>query len=63
MFQSIAEIVFFGSYFIAWVSGEISNIGGKSDLWLSISAWAALLIVCLIIFANRGIVYRKPPIA
>ena len=56
----IAEIVFFASYFVAWVTGEISNVGGKSDIWISISAWAALAIAALLVFYNGRPLLDRP---
>lgn len=43
----LAEIVFFGSYFIAWVEKEIPH-----TLWLNISAIAAIVIVVLLLVDN-----------
>lgn len=53
----IAEIVFFGSYFIAWVSKEIPH-----TTWLTVSAIAALVIALMLLFF-RGYPYvnRRTP--
>jgi hypothetical protein len=55
----LAEIVFFASYFIAWITGEISNVGGKGDLWLAVSAWAALFVAVCLLFYNAGPLVRE----
>lgn len=56
----VAEVVFFGSYFIAWCSNEIAH-----TTWLNVSAWAALVIVvALLLFdAYPAVVRRAPPAA
>ena len=43
----LAEIIFFGSYFIAWVSKEIPH-----TTWLNVSAISAIVIVILLVLYN-----------
>jgi hypothetical protein len=51
----LAELVFFASYFIAWVVNELPHV-----IWIDISAIAAIVIVACIVFANRALVDRAP---
>lgn len=53
----LAEIVFFGSYFIAWMENEIAHTP-----WLNISAIAALVLaIMLLIFNGYPYVNRQRP--
>lgn len=49
----LAEIVFFGSYFIAWLDKQIPHV-----TWLNISAIAALVIAVLLVVYN-GYTYSQ----
>jgi hypothetical protein len=52
----VAEVVFFGSYFIAWMSNEIAH-----TTWLNVSAICALILaVALLLFNGYGY-YRNQP--
>lgn len=56
----LAQIVFFGAYFIAWVTNELPHV-----LWVTISAIAAIVIAVLLLL-YRGYPYvnhRNPPAA
>ena len=59
MYPAIAEVVFFVSYFIAWVSGELVSAKPGTDIWLAISAWAALIVAVAIVFANRKLIDHR----
>lgn len=51
----VAQVVFFGSYFIAWANNEIPHA-----TWLNVSAWAALVIVvALLLFDAYPLVVRR----
>jgi hypothetical protein len=53
----LAEIVFFGSYFIAWVTNEIPH-----TTWLNVSAIAAIVVVvCLLLFNGYPYLNRQHP--
>lgn len=45
----IAQVVFFGSYFIAWVANQLPHV-----LWITVSAIAALVVALCLLFENRG---------
>jgi hypothetical protein len=50
----IAQIVFFGTYFVAWIVKELPH-----TTWVSVSAIAALVIAILLIVDNRGVVVHN----
>lgn len=50
-----AELVFFITYFVAWVVNEIPH-----STWVTISAFAALVIAILLLVDNRGLLDRRP---
>ncbi|CAB4132419.1 hypothetical protein UFOVP253_17 [uncultured Caudovirales phage] len=52
----LAEVIFFGAYFVAWLTREIPH-----TTWLTGTAIAALVIAILLVVDNRGVVYRRPP--
>lgn len=52
----IAQVVFFGSYFIAWVSNQLPHV-----LWITISAIAALVVALCLLFENRRVVVDRRP--
>lgn len=56
----LAQLVFFGSYFIAWCLNQIPHTG-----WLDASAIAAVVIAaCLLFFdAYPYVAKRTPPVA
>lgn len=51
----IAQIVFFGSYFVAWVTKELPH-----STWISVSAIAAVVIAVLLLVDNRALIDRRP---
>lgn len=46
----LAQIIFFGSYFIAWVTNELPH-----STWVTVSAIAAIIIAILLLVDNRGV--------
>jgi hypothetical protein len=52
----IAQLVFFGSYFIAWCAKEIPH-----TTWLNVSAIAAVVIAVLLLVDNRTVYMHRPP--
>lgn len=54
----LAQVVFFGSYFIAWCADELPHV-----TWISVSAWAALFVALGLLFfdAYPLIVRRTTP--
>jgi hypothetical protein len=46
----LAQIAFFGSYFIAWLVKEIPH-----TTWLNVSAIAAIVIAVLLLVDNRSV--------
>lgn len=46
----LAQIVFFASYFVAWLSNELPH-----STWVSVSAIAAVVIAVLLVVDNRGV--------
>lgn len=58
MFQAVAEIVFFVSYFITWVVGELVSVK-PSSIWYDISAWAALITAVVIGLVAAKIIDKK----
>jgi len=50
----LAEIVFFGSYFIAWLTNQIPHTG-----WLDATAIAAVVIAVLLLVFNGRPYYDK----
>jgi hypothetical protein len=51
----IAQIVFFTSYFVAWVINELPH-----STWITVSAIAAIVIAVLLVIDNRGVIDRRP---
>lgn len=51
----LAEIVFFGSYFVAWITNELPH-----STWVTVSAIAAVVIAVLLIVDNRAVIDRRP---
>lgn len=50
-----AEVVFFGSYFIAWCLNQLPHL-----LWVTVSAWAALVTaVALLLFDAYPLIVRR----
>lgn len=47
----LAEIVFFGAYFVGWLTNELPH-----STWVTVSAIAAVVICILLIVDNRGFV-------
>ena len=50
----LAEIVFFGAYFIAWLIGELPK-----STWVTVTAIAAVVIAILLLVDNRGAYTRR----
>lgn len=44
--EDVLQLVFFGSFFVAWVTQELS----RTVLWLTIAAVAALILALLAAF-------------
>jgi hypothetical protein len=51
----IAQIVFFGGYFIAYLVNDLPH-----TTWITVTAIAALVIAVLLVIDNRSIVNRAP---
>lgn len=51
----VASVIFFGSYFIAWVANQLPHV-----LWVTVSAIAALVVALCLLFENRGVVVNRP---
>jgi hypothetical protein len=51
----LAQLVFFTSYFIAWLSNELPR-----TTWVSVSAIAALIVAILLLVDNRGLFVQRP---
>jgi hypothetical protein len=54
----LAEVIFFGSYFIAWITKELPQ-----TTWFTVSAIAAIVIVLLLLHDNRGVYLNRRPAA
>jgi hypothetical protein len=54
----LAQIIFFGSYFIAWLTNELPHV-----TWISVSAIAAVVIAVLLLVDNRGVYLDRRPAA
>lgn len=53
----LAEVVFFGSYFIAWLTNELAH-----STWVTVSAFAALVVAILLLGYNGApYVVRRAP--
>lgn len=54
----LGQIVFFGSYFIAWMSNELPHV-----TWLNVSAIAALVLAIMLLVFNGYpyVVNRQAP--
>lgn len=52
----LAEIIFFGSYFVAWLVGELPK-----STWVTVSAIAAVVIAILLLVDNRGVIASRTP--
>lgn len=61
----LAQVVFFVTYFVAWVTKELPHTlaDGSAAIWIAISAIAALVIAVLLVFENRGSLNRPGPVA
>lgn len=46
----LAQIVFFGSYFIAWLTHELAH-----TTWVNVSAIAAIVLAVLLLVDNRTV--------
>jgi hypothetical protein len=51
----LAQIIFFGSYFIAWITNELPH-----TTWVSVSAIAAIVIAVLLLVDNRAVYMTRP---
>lgn len=54
----LAQIVFFGAYFIAYITNELPHV-----LWITVSAIAALVIAVLLLLYNGRTYVRRNPAA
>lgn len=50
----LAEVIFFGSYFVAWLTAELPR-----STWVTVSAIAAVIIAILLIVDNRGVIANR----
>ncbi len=50
----LAEIVFFGAYFVAWITNQLPHA-----TWVTVTAIAAVVIAILLIVDNRGAYTRR----
>jgi len=50
----LAEIIFFGSYFIAWIVDELPK-----TTWVTVSAIAAVVIAILLIVDNHAVITNR----
>lgn len=60
----LAQIVFFGGYFIAWLQhafDPLTNVSAGAHTFIVITAIAALVIAILLLVDNRGIYTRRTP--
>lgn len=52
----VAQVIFYGSYFIAWANNELAH-----TTWLDVSAWAALIAaIALLFFEAYPLVVKRP---
>lgn len=62
----LAEIVFFGGYFVAWLQhafDPLTNVSSGAHTFIVLTAIAALVIAVLLLVDNRGVYLRRPPTA
>lgn len=51
----LASVVFYGAYFVAWLTGELPR-----TVWVTVTAIAAVVIAILLLIDNRGTFTRHP---
>jgi len=64
MFSWIAEIIFFGAYFIAWLQGAFDTLTAHSSgahVSIVVSAIAAIVIAVLLLVSNGQPYLNKGP--
>lgn len=52
----LAQVVFYGAYFIAYISNQLPHV-----LWITVTAIAALVIAILLVVDNRGVIAERRP--
>lgn len=55
----IASVVFFGAYFVAYISNQLPHV-----LWVTVTAIAALVIAVLLVVDNHEVITHytnRPP--
>lgn len=60
----IAEILFFGGYFISWIVGAFNplTVTSASHLWIVITAISALVVAILLLIGNGRTYFNKHPL-